>query len=118
AFSLSSSAQAAVDTITVTSLADPGDGDCATNGCTLREAITEADDGDATEVDQITFASNISGDIHLQELGYSNESLPYLTLTDAVDLVGPGAGELVIHAAQPVQRVLTIDPTTAGDDVL
>jgi len=31
-------------TLTVNSTADPGDGNCAINGCTLREAINEAND--------------------------------------------------------------------------
>jgi len=39
-------AGAAADTLTVNSTADPGDGNCATGGCTLREAITQLDDGD------------------------------------------------------------------------
>src|SRR5262245_3095027 len=65
AFSLGPSAHAAVETITVTSLADPGTGNCATNGCTLREAITEADDGDTADVDQIVFQSGLSGTITL-----------------------------------------------------
>ncbi|MFW5927498.1 MAG: CSLREA domain-containing protein, partial [Wenzhouxiangella sp.] len=33
-------------TLTVDSLDDPGDGDCATDGCTLREAVAAAADGD------------------------------------------------------------------------
>jgi len=41
---LAVAAHAAV--VTVDSLDDPGDGDCSTNGCTLREAVAAAADGD------------------------------------------------------------------------
>ncbi len=39
----------------VTSTADPGDGDCATNGCTLREAIALANAGNTNEIEEIHF---------------------------------------------------------------
>jgi CSLREA domain-containing protein len=65
ALGFSPSAQAAVNSIEVTSLADPGDGDCATGGCTLREAITQANDGDTTDQDVITFQSALTGTITL-----------------------------------------------------
>ena len=44
----------------VNSLADPGDGVCANNECTLREAIAAAQSGE-----HITFKSNLSGTIAL-----------------------------------------------------
>src|SRR5262245_53367775 len=85
AFGISPSAQAAVDVITVTSTTDPGDGDCATNGCTLREAITQANDGDTTDVDQIVFQSGLSGAITL-----NGTQLP--TIDEPLYIDGPGAG--------------------------
>ena len=58
-FVLAANAAAAVDSRTVNSTADPGDGSCATNGCTLREAITELNlDFDTTDQDQIQIAFN------------------------------------------------------------
>ena len=44
----------------VNSLADPGDGTCSNNECTLREAIAAAQDGE-----RVTFKDNISGRIAL-----------------------------------------------------
>src|SRR5262245_9329789 len=107
AFSPSSSAQAAVDTITVTSLADPGDGDCATNGCTLREAIAQADDGDTTDVDQILFQSGLSGSIPL------GSQLP--TIDEPLYINGPGAGTIDVERKYSPLRIFDIN--APGDEV-
>jgi CSLREA domain-containing protein len=96
-----SSAEAAVDTITVTSLADPGDGDCATNGCTPREAITQADDGDTADVDHIVFQSGLSGTVTL-----NGTELPLIDEPLYID--GPGAGTLTLDGNDS-SRILEID---------
>jgi CSLREA domain-containing protein len=83
-------AQAEIDTITVTTLADPGDGNCATNGCTLREAITQANDGDRV-LDRIVFQSGLSGSIDL-----NGTQLPLIDEPLYID--GPGAETLQIDA--------------------
>ena len=112
AFSLGSSAHAAVDTITVTSLADPGDGNCATNGCTLREALSQADDGDTADVDQILFQSGLSGSI-----GVSGSPLP--TIDEPLYRNGPGAGTFKGEPApakyHPGFRIF--DVNAPGDEV-
>lgn len=59
---LPAAARADVDTFVVTSTADPGNGSCATDGCTLREALTEANDGDAAgEVDRVELRFRLLG---------------------------------------------------------
>jgi CSLREA domain-containing protein len=95
-----STAEAAVDTITVTSLADPGDDDCATNGCSLREAITQADDGDTADVDQIVFQTGLSGTITL-----NGTQLPLIDESLYID--GPGAGALTVDGNDS-SRILEI----------
>jgi CSLREA domain-containing protein len=95
-----STAEAAVDTITVTSLADPGDGDCASNGCTMREAISQADDGDATDIDKIVFQSGLSGAITL-----NGTQLPLIDEPLYID--GPGAGTLTVDGNDS-SRILDI----------
>ena len=104
AIGIGSTAEAAVNTITVTSLADPGDGDCATNGCTLREAITQADNGDTTfpaDIDQIVFQSGLSGTITL-----NGTELPLIDEPLYID--GPGAGTLTVDGNDS-SRILETD---------
>jgi CSLREA domain-containing protein len=109
ALGFGSTAEAATDTITVTSLADPGNGDCAANGCTLREAITQADDGDGQDVDQIVFQSGLSGSISLAGV------LPLIDENLYID--GPGVptlqveplGESRILDINSSQRLVTVE---------
>src|SRR5262245_19156645 len=108
AFSLGSPAQAAVDTITVTSLADPGDGSCATNGCTLREALTQADDGDTTDVDEILFQAGLSGSVLL-----NGSQLP--TIDEPLYINGPGAGTIEVQPKYTAAR--TFDINAPGEEV-
>lgn len=76
-------AQAAV-TFTVTSTADPGDGDCSTNGCTLAEAITAANS--TTGADRIEF--NLAGSPPYTIQPMSN--LPIVTDSVVIDGTQPG----------------------------
>ncbi len=48
-------AAATVNTLTVDSTVDPGTGGCTPGACTLREAITQLNDGDTTDQDRISF---------------------------------------------------------------
>ena len=81
-------AHATVDTITVNENGDAGDLACDSD-CTLREAIVEANDGD-TDVDVITFASNVTGEIAL--VG----TLP--GIDEPLTIAGPGAATLAVDA--------------------
>jgi CSLREA domain-containing protein len=93
-------AQAAEETYTVTSTADPGDGVCD-GTCTLREAIAAADDDDPLEdQDQILFQSGLSGTI---SLGLSGE----LTIDEPLAIQGPGADALTV-SGQDVTRILHV----------
>jgi CSLREA domain-containing protein len=75
--------------IEVTSTDDPGNNDCATQGCTLREAVNAANANGVPDL--ITFAPNVTGQIHLSdsngEIDITNESL---------EIRGPGADHLAI----------------------
>jgi CSLREA domain-containing protein len=94
---LSSTAQAAPQTFTVNSLADPGDGTCDATECTLREAITAANaNGNQTDQDVIVFNSSLSGSIVLT----GNPA----TIKQSVWIQGPGTS--------PGNSAITID----GDD--
>jgi hypothetical protein len=74
-------------TFEVNSNADPGPGNCDTE-CTLHDAIDLAN-ANALTVDQITFASSLSGGtIQL------NGDLP--PITDGVYIYGPGPGSLTV----------------------
>ncbi|MCS7221199.1 MAG: right-handed parallel beta-helix repeat-containing protein [Anaerolineae bacterium] len=68
-------------TYTVNSLADPGDGTCDTNECTLREAITAAN-ANSGSADTINFS--VTGTINL------SSQLPDLTDTAGVTISGTG----------------------------
>ena len=85
----------------VNSLADPGDGVCANNECTLREAIAAAQDGD-----RITFKSNLAGTISL--------GAGQLLIEKSLTIEGPGAEELAV-SAQNASRVFQIG--TSSTDV-
>jgi CSLREA domain-containing protein len=82
----------------VNSLAEPGDGICSNNECTLREAIAAAQSGD-----RITFKSNLSGTIALV--------LGQLKVEKSVTIEGPGAGVLAIDGRNS-SAVFVIGPTS------
>ncbi len=73
--------------VTVTNTDDHDDGTCDGSDCTLREAInaTNANSGS----DRIEFAGGLTGTIDLQS------ALP--TITDGLELHGPGAASLTVH---------------------
>ena len=78
---------------TVTSLEDPGIGDCTSDACTLRQALAAAGNGD-----KIVFKGNLSGTIVLT-VGF----LPFFTSDVTVD----GGGRITIDA-QDGGRVLAV----------
>lgn len=100
---LPQAARAAADTVTVNSTLDPGDGSCATNGCTLREAMTLLDDGDL-DVDRIRIA--FSGVFNRTiTLG---TSLP--VIDEALTIEGAGLVTPVVSAAgKPGVRPFAVD---------
>jgi CSLREA domain-containing protein len=92
-FGATASAQAAVDTFTVNSLADPGDGTCDTT-CTLRDAILASQDGDTSDQDVIVFDSSITGSPGTITL--TSGQLP--TIDEPLYIDGPGASTLTVNA--------------------
>jgi CSLREA domain-containing protein len=80
----------------VNSLADPGDGECTNNECTLREALAAAQDGD-----RVTFKGNLSGTIALM----AGE----LSIDEDVSVVGPGADVITVNG-QNASRVFHVGP--------
>ena len=72
---------------TVTTTADHDDGTCDASDCTLREAINAANAHSGS--DRIEFAAGVTGTINLQS------ALP--TVTDGLELLGPGAASLTVH---------------------
>jgi CSLREA domain-containing protein len=80
----------------VNSLADPGDGECAPNECTLREALAAAQDGD-----RVAFKGNLSGMIAL--------TVGELSIDEDVSVVGPGADVLSV-SGQNASRVFHVGP--------
>jgi hypothetical protein len=90
-------ALAQAQTFTITNLENSGAG-------SLREAVKEANA--AAGVDTIDFAPELTGTISLSGTG--------LTITDAVDIVGPGAGALTIQQLTVEHRVFKIELATPG----
>jgi len=80
----------------VNSLADPGDGTCSNNECTLREAIAAAQPGD-----RITFKGNLTGRVAL--------TAGALLVDKSLTIEGPGARVLTV-SAQSASRVFEIGP--------
>ncbi|MEK6276677.1 MAG: choice-of-anchor Q domain-containing protein [Actinomycetota bacterium] len=71
-------------TFTVTSLADPGDGNCIPAECTLREGIAGAN-ANLGELDNVVFDSSLSGTVSL------NSPLPTIADEGAFISAQPGA---------------------------
>ncbi len=109
ALGLTAAAQAA--DYTVDRLDDPGGaGACvlsAPNDCSLRQAINDAQSApNSPTVDRVLFQSGMSGTITLVPGG--------LTVTDPLDIVGPGANVLAVSGGD-MQRVLDTEQATPGD---
>jgi hypothetical protein len=82
-------------------LATPGD-------CSLRQALTHAENGNRPTVDRVLFKSGLSGTISISSQG--------LSVTEPIDVVGPGANVLAVSAGNG-QRVFDTEQGTAGDPV-
>ena len=87
----SSAAADDVETFTVNSGGDAGDGTCeaAAGECTLRDAMFAAADNDDTDVDTIAFDASVTGTIAV-----TGSQLP--VIEDPLNVNGPGAGVLTI----------------------
>ena len=98
--------------LVVTSTADPGDGTCdfagVGDGCTLREAITLANE--QSGADTITFAATVTPKITL-----TNDPLPQLS-TD-MTIQGPGAAALTLDAQQNSRIFFVFNGTANGPTV-
>lgn len=95
---------------TVVTGGDAGSGSCTTAACTLRDAITAANA--LAGPDEINFASNVTGTITLTP---AKGELP---ITDAVSIIGPGAGSLTVRAGTSTTNQFRIlDVAFAGGDV-
>jgi inhibitor of cysteine peptidase len=112
-------ARAEAATLLVTNTSDPGVGGCTAagdgDGCTLREAIVDANNQTLTPGDDTIDASTVSGTISLVT------ELP--SLTTNIVLNGPGAGSLTVRRSAvggtPEFRVFSIDNgTTSGPTVV
>jgi CSLREA domain-containing protein len=109
-------AQADVETFTVNSLDDGPADACTTlaNGCTLRDAMTAAEDGDTTDLDTIVFDSSITGSPGTIPL--AGTQLPEIHEPLYID--GPGAAVIDItgyYAGGPsYSRIFSV---YAGGDV-
>ena len=87
-------------TLTVTTTDDHNDGACTVSDCSLREAINVANS--ISGLNLITFANGVSGTINLQP------ALGTLTVTDTVQIIGPGARVLAVSGNESI-RVLNIN---------
>ena len=107
---LAASAQAA--DYTVDRIDDPvGTGGCVLatpNDCSLRQALKDAENSNRPTVDRVLFRSGLSGTITISSQG--------LSVTEPIDIVGPGANVLAVSAGNG-QRVFDTEQGTAGDPV-
>jgi CSLREA domain-containing protein len=106
-FALAVGATAA--TIVVDNTVDPGDGICASPGCTLREAITAANTNPGADI--ITF--NIPGaGVHTIT---PTSALPTITETLTIDgYTQPGASENTLAVGNDAVLEIELDGTSAG----
>ncbi len=90
----------AATTFNVNTTNDAAADGCTTapNGCTLRDAITDANATKAPA--DITFDSGVTGTINL------TDALP--TLNYPISIHGPGASTLTVHQTAPNKRVFTV----------
>ena len=85
---------------TVTTTDDHNDGACTVSDCSLREAINAANSISGLNV--IIFANGLNGTISLQP------ALGTLTVTDTVQIIGPGARVLAVSGNESI-RVFNIN---------
>jgi hypothetical protein len=95
------SATAGAADYTVTNLANTGSG-------SLRQALADAENGNRPTVDRVLFQSGLSGTIGISSQG--------LSVTEPIDIVGPGANVLAVSAGNG-QRVFDTEQGTVGDPV-
>jgi hypothetical protein len=98
---LGMSATAGAADFTVTNLANTGSG-------SLRQALADAQNGNRPTVDRVLFQSGLSGVIAISSQG--------LSVTEPIDIVGPGANVLTVSGGNG-QRVFDTQQGTIGDPV-
>jgi predicted outer membrane repeat protein len=98
-------------TFTVTDTSDPGDGVCDVT-CSLRDAVTTANDNG--EDDTITFASGVTGTIHLGAAGPLYFGHSSGSAYEALTIQGPGADVLAL-SGDGVARI--VDATDRHGDL-
>lgn len=79
---------AAAATYVVTDPGDAGNGTCAVNSCTLRDAVAAATSGS----DTITFASSLSGDTIVLDIAGKG----HIGIGHSLTIAGPGASKLTV----------------------
>ena len=84
----------------------------ATGPGSLRDAIEQANT--TAGPDRVLFQTGLSGTIHLNDP--SNPPTYALDVTEALDIVGPGADQITV-SGDAQSRVFYIHPGTYGDDV-
>ena len=109
AVSLASASPASATSFVVNSLGDGDDGMCTTDpgGCTLREAIDDANANGSVEADQISFS--VTGAIGL------STQLPEITTRTTI--AGPGVAALTVYRQSGTLRIFTLNGATAGDTI-
>jgi hypothetical protein len=103
----SSTATAADFQVTNTNDSTVGDANCLAGNCTLRQAVTAANNG-GDAIDNITFQSGLSGQIDLTN--------GQIMVTGGTYFLGPGANALRI-SGNSSSRIFDIDPTVSGRPV-
>jgi hypothetical protein len=100
--------------LTVDNLHDPASSgacsDAVTNDCSLRQAVTNANDNTG-ETDYIHFQAGLTGTLTLTSAAGGE-----IPITDGVYIYGNGPDHDTIAAA-PNSRIFNVNPATAGDDV-
>jgi Ca2+-binding RTX toxin-like protein len=92
---------------TVTNLDPAGPG-------SLRDAIDQANSNSGP--DRVLFQSGLSGTIHLNDPNAPGSPYYALDISEAVDVVGPGADQITV-SGDARSRVFRIEPQTYRDDV-
>ncbi len=102
-------ANAAAETFTVNNTADPGNGTCDAFGCTLREAITAANDNPGAD----TIVFNIPG----TGVKTISPTSAFPSLAEAVTIDGytqPGASENTLAIGNDAVLLIELNGTNAG----
>ena len=85
---------AAGSTYMVTSSGDSGNGTCAVDACTLRDAVAAATSGS----DTVTFASTLSGDTIVLDIAGKG----HIAISNSLTIQGPGANHLTVSGGNVV----------------